>query len=440
MTADWQALDRRRVWHPYSSFGPQDHPLLVERAEGAWLHLDDGRQIYDAISSWWVNLHGHSHPELAQALADQAKELEHVIFAGFTHRPALELVEALLPLLPGQMEKAFFSDNGSTAVEVGLKMAVQYWANQGTPRRRIVALEGAYHGDTFGAMSVGERGPFNDPFSSFLFDVKFLPFPEKGGEERTIAAFRALQAQEPAACFVYEPLIQGVSGMRMYSAQVLDELLEIAQADGTLCLADEVFTGFGRTGRLFAGDHLRHAPNLIALSKGLTGGMLPMGLTVCDERVAEAFEAGDPARAFLHGHSFTGNPLSCAVAKKSLEILLRPETQKALLSLEKSQSERLERWAALPMMEEARRLGTILAINLVDVDKSTPTQPTASSYFNSMRGIIYEGGLDNGVLLRPLGNVLYLVPPYCSTETQLEAVDHAVQSILETLSKRALVG
>jgi len=272
---DLSALDKKNIWHPFTPLVDAPEPILIESADGIYLNTADGRKIIDAISSWWVNIHGHAHPVIAKAAADQAAKLEHVIFAGFTHEPAIKLSENLMSILPIGFSKIFFSDNGSTAVEVALKMGIQYWHNQGISKTKIVALEGAYHGDTFGSMSVGDRGIFSKPFSPFLFNVQFIDFPNSNNELEVLTQFNRALKEGDVGIFIYEPLVQGASGMRMYNPEILDKLIQIAKANNVICIADEVFTGFGRTGKMLASDHLLHKPDLIALSKGLTGGTLP---------------------------------------------------------------------------------------------------------------------------------------------------------------------
>ncbi len=415
------AADRHHLWHPFSSLeGPEN--LLVESASGPYLYTSCGRRLLDAVSSWWVNLHGHAHPAIAQAIAAQAQTLEHVIFAGFTHRPAIELASRLLPLLPGGQERLFFSDNGSTAVEVGLKMAFQYFWNQGRPRRQVIALEGAYHGDTFGSMSVGGRGPFNQPFAPFLFDTVFVPFPAQGQEEATFQAFcTALESQETAA-FIFEPLIQGAGGMRVYSPELLSAMVAEARSHGALCIADEVMTGFGRTGRLFATDSLAHAPDIVCLSKGITGGFMPLGATACNASVASAFAGKDRDKVFFHGHSYTANPLACAAALASLDLLCGDACQADIRRVSAAQAAFAERANAQYPGANARACGTIAALDM-------PVGGT-TSYFNNARDMIYRFFLDRDILLRPLGNTVYVLPPYITASDELDRVHAAVFDLL----------
>src|SRR5690606_3188545 len=320
MSKEFLARDKKVIWHPFTPLTSREDPIVITNAEGVYLHTADGRRSIDAVSSWWVNLHGHSHPHIAAAVAQQASSLEHVIFAGFTHEPAIRLAEMLVDLLPANQKKIFYSDNGSTAVEVALKMAFQYWHNQGKSRDKVIALDGAYHGDTFGAMSVGERGACTAPFSKHLFDVEFLPFPYAENESDVLQAFRKKLSAGDVACFIYEPLVQGSSGMRMYSARILTQMIAAARAEGVICIADEVMTGFGRTGKMFASEFMDEMPDICCLSKGLTGGTMALGVTSCTEAIMDVYRSDDILKTFFHGHSFTANPIACAAAIASLEL------------------------------------------------------------------------------------------------------------------------
>jgi adenosylmethionine---8-amino-7-oxononanoate aminotransferase len=407
-------LDQANIWHPFTPLEGHRPPLLVTAAQGCYLHTADGRKILDAISSWWVNLHGHAHPHIANAIAAQAKNLEHVIFAGFTHQPAIQLAERLLQILPPNQSKAFFSDNGSTATEVALKMAFQYFYNQGIQRRKIIALEGAYHGDTFGAMSVGERSPFNAPFDPYLFEVAFIPLPDEENEDEVFSRFCDLIAGGEVASFIFEPLIQGASGMRMYSAKWLDKAIAFAQKNEVICIADEVFTGFGRTGNLFASDYLYSKPDIICLSKGITGGFLPLGVTTCTDKIQSAYRTNDLMKTFFHGHSYTANPIVCAAANASLDLLLSPENQQNRQRITNKHAQFIADYAHLPLFRKVRQLGTILAMEI--------EQSGATSYIHEARNALYYHFLDQNILLRPLGNVLYIVPPYIIKEEELDYV------------------
>jgi adenosylmethionine---8-amino-7-oxononanoate aminotransferase len=418
MPKNFLDLDSKNIWHPFTPLNNVERPIFVESGKGAHLFTKDGKRIIDAVSSWWVNLHGHSNEVIAEAIAAQARKLEHVIFAGFTHEPAIQLSENLLSILPSNQSKIFFSDNGSTAVEVALKMSFQYWSNQDVKRTKVIALEGAYHGDTFGAMSVGERSIFTKPFSDFLFDTVFVTFPEETTFEGAWADFKKTVDGGNVASFIYEPLLQGASGMRMYKAEWLDKMIAYAQANNVICIADEVLTGFGRTGKLFASDYLTTKPDIVALSKGLTGGVMPLGVTSCSEKILEPFRTNDFEKTFFHGHSYTANPLSCAAANASFNLLMSTECQLAITSLAALQTSFANSLSSNSKVKDARALGTISAIEL--------RTPEISSYQNSLRGRIYPYFLDKGILLRPLGNVIYVLPPYVMTEEDLSYVHNAI--------------
>ena len=311
--------DRQAIWHPYTQVKTASAPIPIVSGEGSYLYDENGKRYIDAVSSWWVTLHGHAHPYIAKKVAAQLSKLEQVIFAGFTHLPAIELAERLLKVLPAGQDKIFYSDNGSTAVEVALKMCLQYWYNRGQPRKKILTFENGYHGDTFGAMAVSGRSPWTAPFNSLLFDVTFIPAPTSENLEATKKLIE--QNHKDIACFIYEPLVQGAAGMLMHSAEHLDELLTCCHNYDILLIQDEVFTGFGRTGKMFAADHLLIKPDLVCLSKGLTGGTMPLGITSCRNKIYEAFLSDDQYKTLFHGHSFTANPLACTAALASLDLL-----------------------------------------------------------------------------------------------------------------------
>ena len=417
--------DAAVLWHPFTQMHTAPLPIPIVRGEGSLLFDASGRAYLDMISSWWVNLHGHAHPYITERVSHQLRTLEHVIFAGFTHEPAVDLAERLLAILPDNQRRVFYSDNGSTAVEVALKMAFQYWHNTGQPRRRVVALEGAYHGDTFGAMSVGGRSAFSAPFAPFLFDVDYLPVPVPGQEAAVLAQAEALFADD-VAVFIVEPLVQGAGGMVMYEPDVLNTLMQMARKQGTLVIADEVMTGFGRTGKLFASHYLAEKPDLMCLSKGLTGGTMALGVTTCTATIYEAFLSNDKFKTLFHGHSFTANPLACVAALASLDLLLTPETQASIERISTRHLAFAHRLRQHKTVENIRQWGTILAFDLKVAGED-------SSYFNSIRDIAYKHLLDRGILMRPLGNVLYFLPPYCTTNEQLDDAYGTVLDLVSTL-------
>jgi adenosylmethionine-8-amino-7-oxononanoate aminotransferase len=415
------AADVRHIWHPYTQHLGALPAIDVTSASGAFLHTADGRRIFDGISSWWVTLHGHSHPAIVDAIAKQAALLDQVIFTTFTHEPAALLARDLVAVLPAGLNRVFFSDDGSTAVEVAVKMALQYHANRGSQRSIIVALENAYHGDTFGAMSVSGRGTFTDPFSSLLFDVRRLPDPTVGD---AIEAFDALIEREgnAIAAVIVEPLLMGSGGMRMYGEEILSALRSRARDNGILFIADEVLTGFGRTGPLFACERASVAPDIICLSKGITGGTLPLGATVATEEIFEAFLSEDRHRTLFHGHSYTANPIACAVGRASLA-LLDDESARRRDAIHLAHRAGLESVSSHPLVRNTRITGTIAAFDLT----------VGSGYLSPIGKDLADFALKQDILLRPLGNVVYVLPPFCATPDDLATVYGVIGQFLRTL-------
>lgn len=411
--------DAATIWHPFTQVGRSAPPLPVVSAKGAYLYLDDGRKVLDGISSWWCNLHGHSHPEIVSAIAEQANTLDHVLFGGCTHPPAINLAEKLLSVIPMKNGKVFFSDNGSTAVEVALKIALQRWRNRGERRVKIFALENAYHGDTFGAMAVGARGVFSAPFEDLLFEVERLPVYHN---ERALDYFtRTCQSGTVAAC-IFEPLVQGAGGFIMYPQSVLEEYINISQRYGVLTIADEVMTGFGRTGPLFVSTQLSKLPDLICLSKGLTGGSLPLAVTLCSEEIFDDFISKDHSKTFFHGHTFTANPIACAAALASWKISTSVECTESRERIRSSHSSFVKSLGVIAEGLQARVAGTILALNL--------RKRTGSDYNDPIGEKVAQQCLQRGILLRPLGDVLYFMPPYCVTERDLSEAYLTIQELL----------
>ncbi|MFA7274622.1 MAG: adenosylmethionine--8-amino-7-oxononanoate transaminase [Crocinitomicaceae bacterium] len=401
-----------KVWYPFTQMQTAKPPLQVVKAKDSLLYTEDGKNYLDVNSSWWVNVHGHGNEYLAKAIQDQFEKVDHVLLAGATHPKAEELAERILSVLPSHFQKVFYSDDGSTAVEVALKMVFQYWFNRTTPKRRIVALDGAYHGDTFGAMSIGQRGYFNEPFEHLFFDVDYLDFPTKGKEFEILQSAEQLFKTGEIAGLIVEPLVQGSAGMRMYSVEFLDKLVALAQLNDVLVIYDEIMTGWYRTGKLFAMNHGQAKPDIVCLSKGLTGGVLPLGLTVATEAIYNAFLDESKTKALLHGHSYTGNPLACAAACASLDLFAKPETRENVNRISRKHQVFLERIKNHFALLEVRQLGTIIAFEIKTEE--------GSSYFSNLRDRAYDYFLDNGILLRPLGNVLFLNPPYCMTDKELD--------------------
>ena len=396
-----------KLWHPYTQEATELQPIEIDRGEGAYLYTRDGQRLLDAISSWWVNLHGHSHPLIAGAIAAQVRKLEQVIFAGFTHEPAEELAMRLGRILPPSLSRVFYSDNGSTAVEAALKIAVQYWHNKGRKQKcRIVALEHAYHGDTIGSMSVSADSPFTAAFDVLRIPVLRVGNPD--GLERMLS-----ERDNEIAAMIVEPLVQGAGGMIVYSIENLKRFHQLCVAHDVLFIADEVFTGFGRTGRMFACDHAGIVPDLMCLSKGLTGGFLPLAATVCREEIYQAFYDVDRSRTLFHGHSYSGNPLGCAAAIASLKIFEDEPVFDRIAAIEHIHRERLIAFRTHEAVADVRMLGTIAAIELRADD---------AGYFSTLRNRLYPYFLERHVLLRPLGNVIYTVPPYVISPGELHYI------------------
>jgi adenosylmethionine-8-amino-7-oxononanoate aminotransferase len=424
MQESLSARDKKVIWHPYTHQKYNPDPIPIVKGEGAWLIDDQGNRYLDAVSSWWVTIHGHGHPYIAESIYRQALQLEQVIFTGFTHRPAVELAEKLLAILPNEFSKVFYSDNGSTSTEVAIKMAIQYWWNKGNKKRtRIIALTNSYHGDTFGAMSISERGIFTMAFQDRLFDVLFAITPEKNTKIsfRDHAEEDTGQLLEEAACVIYEPLLQGSSGMKMYEPAALDHFLDQCRAHNVICIADEVLTGFGRTGKLFASEYCRNRPDIICLSKGLTGGTMALGVTACTENIHSAFVNDDKLKSLFHGHSFTANPIACSAALASLELLTEDECQQNIQRIAAQQEAFCQQIAVKKNIRNIRRCGTIMAFEIND---------QTDNYTSNVREIITEKALKKGVYLRPLGNTVYIMPPYCITVGELEKVHAVLTEIL----------
>jgi adenosylmethionine---8-amino-7-oxononanoate aminotransferase len=429
------------IWHPFTQEALDPPPVPIERGEGVYLYTRDGRKLLDAISSWWVNLHGHAHPLIAEAIAEQAHKLEHVIFAGFTHDAAEELAWRLRRILPQPLEHMFFSDDGSTAVEVALKVALQYWRNLGKGgKNRFVALEHAYHGDTVGAMSVGADSDFVSPFQQLRFPVLRAPsaycFRCPVGKQRatcdidcTEPLARMLEERhDEIAAVIVEPLLQGAGGMIVHPVEFLQRVRSLCMQFNILLIADEVLTGFGRCGRMFACDLAAVVPDLMCLSKGLTGGFLPLAATVCTPAVYETFRSTDRSHTFFHGHSYTANPLGCAAAIASLKIFESEPVFERIAAIERIHRQKVSALAAHPAVADVRTIGTVMAVEL---------QADDPGYFSELRPAFYDFYLSKGVLLRPLGNVVYILPPYVIAAEQLHYIYDVIAESLDRVPRAA---
>jgi adenosylmethionine---8-amino-7-oxononanoate aminotransferase len=439
-----QERDKAVIWHPFTPFKHSPDAIPIVKGEGVYLIDETGNQYIDAISSWWVNLHGHAHPYIAEKIYQQAKTLEQVIFAGFTHLPAIELAERLLPKLPGNFSKIFYSDNGSTSTEVAVKMALQYWWNKqpavskeamsyepgadnrekNKSRKKILAFNDSYHGDTFGAMSVSDRSIFTLAFHDKLFDVIFIDTPTQ--ENIHTAKEMIDAAADEIAAFIYEPLLQGAGGMKMYDAALLNEILRTAKKHGIICIADEVMTGFGRTGKLFASEYCEEKPDIICLSKGLTGGTMALGATAVAQHIVDPFVSDDKLKTFFHGHSFTANPLACTAALASLDLLEKQsciENIQNIVHLNADFIHQLEN-GNNALIKNIRQLGTIIAFEI---------EQGKDGYLNNIASTITQKALQRGVYIRPLGNTVYIMPPYCITPEQLDQTYSVIKEIINEI-------
>ena len=429
------------IWHPFTQEALDPQPVHIERGEGVYLYTRDGRKLIDAISSWWVNLHGHAHPLIAEAIAEQARKLEHVIFAGFTHDAAEELAWRLRRILPQPLEHIFFSDDGSTAVEVALKMALQFWRNIGKSRKnKLVALEHAYHGDTVGAMSVGADSDFVAAFPELRFPVWRVPsahcFRCPVGKQRATCDIdctgplaRLLEERhDEIAAVIVEPLLQGAGGMIVHPIEFLQRIRKLCTEHNVLLIADEVLTGFGRCGRMFACDLAGVVPDVMCLSKGLTGGFLPLAATVCTPAVYQTFCSTDRSRTFFHGHSYTANPLGCAAAIASLKIFESEPVFERIATIENIHRQKAPVLAKHAAVADVRTIGTVMALELKADDPG---------YFSDLRRALYDFYLNKGVLLRPLGNVVYILPPYIITAEQLHYVYEVIAESLDRAPRLA---
>lgn len=428
--------DRKHLWHPYTQMLTAPEPLPIARGEGVYLYTEDGRKILDGISSWWVNIHGHAHPKLNAALAAQAREIEHVVFAGCTHRPAVELAEKLAQVIPPGLTRIFYSDNGSTAVEVALKMALQYWRNRGKPERNsFITLHHAYHGDTSGAMSASEDSIFTRAFSPLLFPVirAHAPYCYRCplGLKRESCQIECLgdldrrltERNGETAAVLIEPMLQGAGGMIVWPAEFLAGVRALCVRHGVLMIADEVLTGFGRTGRMFACEHADISPDILCLSKALTAGYLPLGVTAATEAIYEAFLSEDRAKAFFHGHSFTANPLACAVAIASLDLFGENDVLGRVKRLEMQLRLGLEPLRTLPQVGDVRVIGGVGVVELRGDE----------GYLDQIGPRLAAEFLERGLLLRPLGNVVYFMPPYVITESEVAWAIEQIHDVLRAM-------
>lgn len=415
--------DKLYNWHPYTQHKTaKDFPAIV-KGDGALLWDENNKEYIDAIASWWVNPFGHSNKTIAEAIYKQLTTLEHVLFGGFTHKPAVLLAEKLIEILPSNQRKLFYSDNGSTAVEVAIKVAMQYFYNQKVKKTKIIAFEDAFHGDTFAAMAASGISFFTEAFQGSLLEVVRIPVPIAGNEEKTIQRLKELVETNEFAAFIFEPLVQGAAGMVMYSPNVLDTLITICKQGNVFTIADEVMTGFGKTGRIFATDYLEKKPDMMCLSKALTGGTIPMAITTFTEDIFAGFYDEDTNKALFHGHTFTANPTGCAAALASIELLQSKEIQANIELVNQMHLSFQEKIKKHPKVKTTRVLGVIFALEI--------TTDNQESYYGTLRNKLYDFFIENGVILRPVGNIVYILPPYVIAQSELEKVYKTIEKALE---------
>ena len=415
--------DSQYLWHPYTQHKTALPPIVIAKGKDALLWDENGKEYIDAIASWWVNPFGHSNTFIADAIYRQLTQLEHVLFGGFTHEPAIELAEKLMAKLPKNQQKIFFSDNGSTSVEVAIKVALQYFFNKGEKKTTIIAFENAFHGDTFAAMAASGISFYTQAFQGMFIDVVRIPVPVSGHEEQSFQALRDAIKAYGCAAFICEPLIQGAAGMVMYEPEALDTLIQICQENNVLTIADEVMTGFGKTGKNFACDYLKLQPDMMCLSKALTGGTIPMAITTFTQELFDAFYDDDINKALFHGHTFTANPTGCAAALASMELLESKEMQDNIVRVNQKHLAFQKHIENHPKVKTSRVLGVIFALEI--------TIDNAESYYGTMRTKLYNFFIEKGVILRPVGNIVYILPPYIITDAQLEKVYAIVEEALE---------
>lgn len=418
-----QERDQKHLWHPLTQHKLHPEHLAITKAKAALLFDENGNTYIDGIASWYTCMYGHCNDYIIQKVTEQLGKLDQVVFSGFTHQPAVEMSEKLMNILPKNQQKIFFSDNGSTSVDVAIKMALQYHFNQGEKRNKIIALEDAFHGDTFGAMSVSGLSVYNGPFEDFLLTIDRIDTPSFENFENVKQKFTNLVQTGEVAAFIFEPLVQGAAAMKMYPAELLDQLIAIANENNVLCIADEVMTGFGKTGKHFASDYLENKPDIMCLSKSLTGGIVPMALTTCTQKVYDAFYDNEISKGFFHGHTYSGNPLGCTAISAGIDLLISKEMQDNSLRIQKKHIAFNKSLENHPKIIATRQTGVIFALDL----------NIKMNRYGNLRDQLFKFFMDNGVCLRPLGNTIYILPPFVITDTELDKIYKTILKALDTI-------
>ncbi|WP_461302337.1 adenosylmethionine--8-amino-7-oxononanoate transaminase [Aureisphaera sp.] len=415
--------DQKHIWHPLTQHHNAPQPIGIVKAKGVHFWDEAGNSYIDGIASWYTAMYGHCNDHIIAAVSEQMRQLDLVVFTGFTHEPAVQLSEKLMAILPSNQQKIFFNDNGSTAVEAGIKMALQYHFNKGQKRDTLIAFENGFHGDTFGAMSASGLSVYNGPFEDFFLKVERIPTPQEDNLDSVVSQLKRLISENECAAFVYEPLVQGAAGMKFHLAEGLERILRVCQEHDILCVADEVMTGFGKTGKHFASLHLETLPDIICLSKALTAGMAPMSITSCSQKVFDAFLDEEIAKGFFHAHTYSAHPLGCAAAIAGIDLLTSETFQKDILRITQSHKEFIEEVKTHTKVKNARSLGVILAIDLaLEMDR-----------YGSLRNEMYQYFMNQGIFLRPLGNTVYVLPPYVISNSELEKIYDAILGMLEAI-------
>lgn len=418
-----QERDKAHLWHPLTQHKLHPNHLAITKAKGALLFDENGNSYIDGIASWYTCMYGHCNAYIIEKVTEQLTKLDQVVFSGFTHEPAIKMSEKLIAILPNNQQKIFFSDNGSTSVDVAIKMALQYHFNQGEKRTKIIALEDAFHGDTFGAMSVSGLSVYNGPFEDFLLTIERIDVPNQENIQQVLSKFTSILDSGEVAAFIFEPLVQGAAAMKMYDATLLDQLIKIAQEKNVLCIADEVMTGFGKTGKNFASDYLEYSPDIMCLSKSLTGGIVPMALTTCTQKVYNAFYDNEIGKGFFHGHTYSANPLGCTAISAGIDLLTSNEMQNNIVRIEKEHQLFNEKIKNHPMVKSTRQIGVIFALDLdIKMDR-----------YGNLRDKLFQFFMKNGVCLRPLGNTIYILPPFVISNSELHKIYSTIKTALENI-------
>ncbi|MCW5518381.1 adenosylmethionine--8-amino-7-oxononanoate transaminase [Aureitalea sp. L0-47] len=412
--------DIKNIWHPLTQHKTATAPIGIVKAAGAVLHDEEGKEYIDGIASWYTAMYGHCNEYIVEAVTRQMKQLDQIVFTGFTHEAAVTLGEKLLEILPANQSRIFFNDNGSTAVEAAIKMAFQFHFNKGEKRDTIIAFEEGFHGDTFGAMSASGLSVYNGPFEDFFLKVERIPAPQEDNLDEVLEKLKAIISNNKCAAFLYEPLVQGAAGMKFHSPEGLNAIHKVCREHGILCIADEVMTGFGKTGMNFASEYVATKPDIICLSKALTAGLVPMGITSCSQQVYEAFLDDDIARGFFHAHTYSANPPACAAAIAGIELLTSEEIQKSIRRIETNHKQFAASIRDHKKVRGVRTLGVILAVD-INADMSR---------YGSLRNKLFEFFMERGIFLRPLGNTIYVLPPFVINDGQLQKIYKAIEESL----------